>query len=123
MKKEGITISAEFWSFLGTVIVGVLAFAGTYVSNHKSNAIWQYRVQQLEEKQDKHNKVIERTYKLEKDVASQERDMKTAFNQISDIKTSVSKMREGMERLNEEMQSLKETEVRIETQIENYHGN
>ena len=56
-------------------------------------------------------------------MASQERDMKTAFNQIDDIKTSVGKMREGMERLNEEMKGLRETEVRIETQIENYHGN
>lgn len=122
-KKEGIIISAEFWSFLGTVIVGVLAFAGTYISNHKSNAIWQYRVQQLEEKQDKHNNVIERTYKLEKDMVSQERDMKTAFNQINDIKTSVGKVREGIEKLNGEMQGLRETEVRIETQIENYHSN
>ena len=37
-------------------------------------------IKRLEEKQDKHNNVIERTYKLEKDMASQERDMKTAFN-------------------------------------------
>lgn len=123
IKREGITISAEFWSFLGTVIVGILAFAGTYISNHKSNAIWQYRVQQLEEKQDKHNNIIERTYKLERDMASQERDMKTAFNQIGDMKTSIGKMREGMEKLGEEMKNLRETEVRIETQIENYHGN
>lgn len=56
-------------------------------------------------------------------MASQERDMKTAFNQISDMKSSVGKMREGLEKLNEDMQALRETEVRIETQIENYHGN
>ena len=56
-------------------------------------------------------------------MASQERDMKTAFNQIGDIKTSVGKMQQGMDKLNEEMQGLRESEVRIETQIENYHGN
>ena len=56
-------------------------------------------------------------------MASQERDMKTAFNQIGDIKTSVGKMRESMERFNEEMQGLRESEVRIETQIKDYHGN
>jgi septal ring factor EnvC (AmiA/AmiB activator) len=88
---------------LGTVIVGILSFAGTYISNHKSNAVWQYRVQQLEEKQDKHNNLVERTYKLEKDMASQERDMKTAFNQISDIKSSVSKVKEGVSKLSSDM--------------------
>ena len=56
-------------------------------------------------------------------MASQERDMKTAFNQISDIKSSVGKMQEGLEKLNGEMQGIKEAEVRIETQMENYHGN
>jgi predicted nucleic acid-binding Zn-ribbon protein len=55
-------------------------------------------------------------------MASQERDMKTAFNQISDIKTSVSKVKEGINKLSTDMQALKESEVRIETQIENYHG-
>ena len=99
------------------MIVGLLAFAGTYVSNHKSNAIWQYRVQQLEEKQDKHNNVIERTYKLEKDMASTDRDMKTAFNQIADIKNTVGKMEDNLEKINGDMQALRETEVRIETQI------
>ena len=123
IKRRGIIISAEFWSFLGMVIVGLLSFLGTYISNHKSNAIWQYRVQQLEEKQDKHTNVIERTYKLEKDMASNERDLKTAFNQISDVKTTVGKMEVNVEKMNDELQALRETEVRIETQIENHHGN
>lgn len=48
--------------------------------------------------------------------------MKTAFNQISDIKSSVSKVKEGVSKLSSDMQSLKESEIRIETQIENYHG-
>ena len=56
-------------------------------------------------------------------MASQERDMKTAFNQIDDIKASVGKVSENIEKLNGEMQGLRETEVRIETQIENYHSN
>ena len=105
------------------VIVGALSFAGTYISNHKSNAIWQYRVQQLEEKQDKHNNVIERTYKLEKDMATNSNDLKNAFTQITDIKNSVGKLNGTVEKMNSDIQLLRETEVRLETQIENYHGN
>lgn len=105
-------------SFVGTIVVALLAFAGTYISNQKSNSIWQYRVQQLEEKQDKHNNVIERTYELEKKAAEQDRDLKTAFNQIGDVKTTVSEMKTNMNKLTSEIQSIKETEVRIETQME-----
>jgi hypothetical protein len=54
------------WS---TVIVGVLALAGTlagsYFSNSKNQALIAYRLQQLEEKVNKHNNVIERVYKIE----------------------------------------------------------
>ena len=56
-------------------------------------------------------------------MASNERDLKTAFNQISDVKTTVGKMEVNVEKMNDELQALRETEVRIETQIENHHGN
>ena len=48
--------------FLGT-ITGT--FSGIIVANKLTN----YRIEQLEKKMDKHNTVIERTYKLEQDVA------------------------------------------------------
>jgi outer membrane murein-binding lipoprotein Lpp len=105
------------------VIVGALSFAGTYISNHKSNAIWQYRVQQLEEKQDKHNNIIERTYKLERDMDANNNNIKNAFNQIHDIKSSVDKLDNNFARISDDIQHIKETEVRLKTQMENYHGN
>lgn len=53
------------------LITGVLAFAGTalgaWMSNRKSTSLIIYRLDRLEEKTDKHNKVIERTFELEKD--------------------------------------------------------
>ena len=55
-------------------------------------------------------------------MASTDRDMKTAFNQIADIKNTVGKMEDNLEKINGDMQALREIEVRIETQIENYHG-
>lgn len=106
-------------SFVGTIVVALLAFAGTYISNQKSNSIWQYRVQQLEEKQDRHNNIIERTYELEKKTGEQERDMKTAFNQISEVKENITEVKNKVSKLSGEIQSIKETEIRIETRMEN----
>ena len=50
---------------LTAVITGSLSLIGVYFSNRKSAALIEYRIKQLEEKQDAHNKLIERTYKLE----------------------------------------------------------
>ena len=56
--------------WLATIIVGVLAMAGTlggaYLANRKSTALIAYRLGELEKKVDRHNTVIERTYRLEK---------------------------------------------------------
>lgn len=58
---------------LVSLIIAVLTIAGnifiSYMSNRKTTQLTLYRLQQLEQKQDAHNKVIERTYKLEQDVA------------------------------------------------------
>ncbi len=54
------------------IVVAVLALLGTlagaYLANRKSAALVAYRVEQLEKKVDKHNQVVDRTYKLEKRV-------------------------------------------------------
>lgn len=56
-----------------TIIVAVLSLVGTlggaYMANRKNAALIDYRMKQLEEKVNKHNKLIERTYKLEEKVA------------------------------------------------------
>ncbi len=55
--SEAIIVAAL--SFLGTL-------CGTYMANRKSTALIAYRLEQLEDKVNKHNNVIERTYQLEK---------------------------------------------------------
>lgn len=51
------------------IIVAVLGFAGTlggsFLGIIASSKLTNYRLQQLEEKVNKHNTIIERTYKLE----------------------------------------------------------
>ena len=72
------TVIVGFFSFLGTM-------AGAYYSNKKSAALMGYRLQELEKKVDKHNQVIERTYKLEETAAILEEKIKVANHRIDDL--------------------------------------
>ena len=62
------------------IIICLLTVAANVVisliQNRKSIALVEYRLKQLEEKQDKHNCLIDRTYKLEQDVAVIKEDLK-----------------------------------------------
>lgn len=55
------------------VIVAILSLIGTLIGSLggiiAANKLTNYRIQQLEEKVEKHNKVIERVYNLEKNEA------------------------------------------------------
>jgi len=55
----------EWIPLAAAAVTAVLSFAGVYISNRKQTALMSYRLQELEKKVDKHNQVIERTYKLE----------------------------------------------------------
>lgn len=71
------------------IIVGVLSLLGTlggaYFANRKSSALIAYRLEQLEEKVNKHNGVIERTYNLEKRVEVDEQRLKVTEHRIEDL--------------------------------------
>lgn len=51
-----------------TIIVALLSFAGTCIGSFAGIKLIKYRIEQLEKKVDKHNTVIERTYRLEDDI-------------------------------------------------------
>jgi hypothetical protein len=71
------------------IIVGVLSLigtlAGTYFANRKSSALIAYRLELLEKKVDKHNFVVERTFKLEEQAAVIEEKIKVANHRIEDL--------------------------------------
>lgn len=71
------------------LITGVLALVGTYASNNKNAALIAYRLQQLEEKVNKHNQVVERTFKLEERTELQEEKIKVANHRIEDLEKKV----------------------------------
>lgn len=60
-------------SVLPSLISGVVAIVVCVISNvfqnNKTRELLEYRLTELEKKQDKHNSVIERTYRLEQNVA------------------------------------------------------
>ena len=62
------------------IIVAVLgmigALGGSWIANRKSMTLIEYRLKQLEEKVNKHNNLIERTYQLEKEVAILQEEIK-----------------------------------------------
>lgn len=58
-------MSSILIAILPCIITGLLSFLGIYLSNSKSNAIWQYRLEELEKRVDKHNNLIDRMYKVE----------------------------------------------------------
>ena len=72
-----------------TVISAILALVGSLVGTFAgiitSSKLTQYRIKELEKKQDKHNAVIERTYKLEERMELVEERQKVANHRISDL--------------------------------------
>ena len=58
---------------------------GSYFSNRKNSALIAYRIEQLEHKVNKHNSIIERTYKLEKDESVIEEQIKVINHRIEDL--------------------------------------
>ena len=68
---------SEAWiGVLSAIITGLLSLAGVYLANRKSTALIAYRLEQLERKQDKHNNLIERMYKVEGRVTEAEHDIR-----------------------------------------------
>ena len=72
-----------------SIVVALLALLGTlsgsWLAYRKSTALIAYRLEQLEKKVEKHNRVTERTYELEKTVEVIEEQVKVANHRISDL--------------------------------------
>ena len=71
------------------IVIAALGFAGAlagaYFSNRKAQALMEYRLEELEKKVDKHNNLVERTYRLEEQAALLEKDIKVANHRIDDL--------------------------------------
>ena len=72
-----------------SVIVAILALLGTLGGTFggilTANKLTLYRIEQLEKKVEKHNKVVERVYVLEKDEAVMKEEIAVANHRIADL--------------------------------------
>lgn len=61
---------SDLLSVLGAPLISAgAAIIVSAIQNHKTMILIEYRLKELEKKQDKHNSTIERTYKLEERVS------------------------------------------------------
>jgi hypothetical protein len=71
------------------LISGVVTLIVCMINNHyqqdKTRTLVEYRLSQLEKKVDKHNNLIERTYKLEEEMTLYEEKIKVANHRINDL--------------------------------------
>ena len=71
------------------IVVALLSMLGTAIGSVSgvmaANKLTNYRIEQLEKKVDKHNTVIERTFKLEEAQAVMQEQIKVANHRIDDL--------------------------------------
>lgn len=67
-------------------LIGMVGSAiGTFTGILASSKLTSYRIEQLEKKVDKHNTVIERTYKLEEGQAVIQEQIKVVNHRVADL--------------------------------------
>lgn len=75
--------------WVASIIVGMLALCGTVISNLFSNSKTQWRIEQLEAEQKKHNSVVERVLVLEQSEKSQWKSIDEVDRQLAEIKKEI----------------------------------
>ena len=73
---------------LSTIIVAMLALVGTlggsYMAHNKTTAVIEEKIKHLAERVEKHNQLVERTYKIES-------DLRTVFIRIDELREDLDK--------------------------------
>ena len=64
-------------SIVVALIGGAVTLAGVVASNSRSRAVLEAKVDELSRRVEKHNCLVERTYRLERDVALVRRDVES----------------------------------------------
>lgn len=62
---------------IASLVTGVLTLVGVLVSNSKSRAVMEQKIEALTRQVEKHNCLIERTFNLERDMAVARNDIDT----------------------------------------------
>lgn len=74
---------------MNDIIIALIAaaggLAGSFIGLLSSRKLFEYKIEELAKKVEKHNNIIERTYKLEEHEALQDEKIKVANHRIEDL--------------------------------------
>ena len=70
-------------SIIVACITGVVTLIGVILSNSKSRAVMEVKLDNLTRKVEKHNQVLERTYALEQSMAVAQNDIETLKRKVA----------------------------------------
>ena len=73
-------------SIIVACVTGVVTLVGVILSNSKSRAVMEVKIDALTEKVEKHNQLVERTYHLEQGLAVAQNDIETLYRRTEDGK-------------------------------------
>jgi hypothetical protein len=73
-------------SIVVAIITGVVTLAGVILSNSKSRAVMEFKIDDLTEKVEKHNHLVERTYHLEQGLAVAQNDIETLYKRTEALR-------------------------------------
>lgn len=71
-------------SIVVAAITGVVTLVGVLLSNSKSRAVMECKIDELSARVEKHNSMIERQYQIEQDVAVLKNDVVTLYRKAGD---------------------------------------
>ena len=76
-------------TILTAALTGLVSLAVCLINNKfqqdKTRALMEYKIDQLTQRVDKHNSLIERTYRLEEQVTLQQEKLKVANHRLDDL--------------------------------------
>jgi len=71
-------------SVIVACITGAVTLVGVLLSNSKSRAVMECKIDELSAHVEKHNGMIERQYQIEQDVAVLQNDVVTLYRKVGD---------------------------------------
>ena len=69
-------------SIVVALIGGAVTLVGVVASNSRSRAVMEVKIDELSKRVEKHNSVVERTYRLEQDLAVVKRDVESLEERV-----------------------------------------
>ena len=71
---------------LAAAITGMLTLIGVLISNSRSRAVIEVKLDLLSERVREHNEVVSRTYQLEKDLSVAQNDIENLYHRTEGLK-------------------------------------